>query len=326
MFLNHTKNHFTFSFLIVSFLVLTFSSCQKSDPVTPTVNEVFSLLNAELIEEVFPEPSGKESNQPVISNIAGNSSILAGGSNLLTVTFEDPQDDAEFVYVSMEGEDGYYRSPISSNDNISLTMLLDQDLIQNALALYFSIADKKGNISEIYTVPVTRIEAGTGNLQVSLSWDIDNDIDLHLVQPNGEEIYYANDESSTSGLLDIDSNAGCFLDGVRNENITYGDDAVVLAGDYIVRVDFYDECVFGGAETNFSVITYLEGNIVATSSGSNPFTGSFTSGTADLGDEGSGVDIMKFNVPQQIGKKEIVLIDYGFTARKRKAANHPKLK
>ncbi|MDB4286080.1 hypothetical protein N9933_02140 [bacterium] len=313
------------SSLICAILLLGLSSCKKAETVVPTVDSIFSMVDSELVDEVFPEPSGKDSNQPVITSVQGNGSVLAGGTNLITVNFEDPQDDAIYVLVSMEGEDGYFRNNIPSGSNVSLTMLLDQSLIQNAISILFSIEDKKGNVSEPYIVPIKRVDAGTGNLQVSLSWDIDNDLDLHLVQPDGEEIYYGNDASGTGGLLDTDSNAACWIDGVRNENITYGEGAVVLAGDYIVRVDNYEECLFGGAKTNFSVVAYVEGKIVATTSGSNPGSGVFLTGTSDFGEEGSGVDAMQFNVPQQIGKKDVVVIDYDFTARQRRAANNPKL-
>ena len=314
--------------LIGTSLFLSLSSCKKVEEVTPTVNSVFSILDSELVEEAFPDPSGSNGNQPVISDISNNGSIVAGGTNLITINFEDPQEDAEFVLVSMDGEDGYYRSPISSNDgSASMTMLLDQDLIENALALLFSVMDEKGHVSEHYTVPVKRVEAGTGNLQVSLSWDVDNDIDLHLVQPDGEEIYYGNEGSSTGGRLDLDSNAGCFIDGVRNENITFDEEAVVLAGDYIVRVDFYEDCTFWGtgSKTNYSVVAYLEGQLVASTTGRNPVTGVFAPGTATNGGEGDGVEVMRFNVPRQIGKTDLIVIDYGFTARKRKAATNPKV-
>lgn len=312
--------------LISASLLLGFVSCNKVEVVVPTLDNAFSILNSELIEETLPKVSGKESNQPVISNIQGNGSVLAGGTNLLTLEFEDPQDDITHVLISMDGEDGYYRMAIPANStSISLTMLLEQDLIQNALSLYFNLIDDKAHVSEPYEVPVNRVEAGTGNLQVSLSWPIDNDVDLHLVQPDGQEIYYGNEGSTNGGLLDIDSNAGCWIDGVRNENITFGEGAVVLAGEYIVRVDFYEECIIGGAKTNFSAIAYLQGQRIAATSGNNPASGSFDTGTYTLGGEGDGVEIMRFTVPMEIGKKDIVTIDYSYTARKRKSANNPKM-
>ncbi|MEO0473040.1 MAG: hypothetical protein AAF206_25725 [Bacteroidota bacterium] len=310
-------------------LALVVSSCGKTETVEPTVDEAFSMVAGELVSESFPKASGGSGKRPVVTEVSGNGSVLAGGTNLIRVSFEDPQDDAAFVLVSMEGEDGYYRNEITANrSSVDVTMLLDQALIQEELSLLFSIEDAQGNVSEAYEVPIKRVEAGTGNLQVSLSWDIDNDIDLHLVQPDGEEIYYGNPGSTTGGLLDVDSNPICIIDGIRNENITYDEDAVVLAGEYIVRVDHYAECMLGGQETRFSVVAYLQGDVIAATSGTNPVSSAFASGTQTFGGEGDGVEVMRFDVPTQINKQEsdIVVIDYGYTMRRRLAAQNPKVK
>ena len=43
---------------------------------------------------------------------------------------------------------------------------------------------------------------GTGDVQVSLTWSAASDLDLHVVEPSGEEIYFLAPESVTSGTLD----------------------------------------------------------------------------------------------------------------------------
>ena len=58
---------------------------------------------------------------------------------------------------------------------------------------------------------------GTGDVQATLSWDHEADMDLHLFDPDGEEIYYGNDTSASGGTLDHDANVGCGLpDAVEN--------------------------------------------------------------------------------------------------------------
>ena len=46
----------------------------------------------------------------------------------------------------------------------------------------------------------------SGNLKVTLLWAFEGDIDLHVKQPNGREIYYKKKkDSSSGGFLDVDN-------------------------------------------------------------------------------------------------------------------------
>ena len=49
----------------------------------------------------------------------------------------------------------------------------------------------------------------SGNLKVTLLWDFAADIDLHVMQPNGREIYYKfHKDTDTGGQLDVDNRRG----------------------------------------------------------------------------------------------------------------------
>lgn len=119
------------------------------------------------------------------------------------------------------------------------------------------------------------------DVQVSLSWDAPSDLDLHVVDPLGEDIYYANPSSSTGGQLDVDSNAGCAIDGRQIENVRW---SRAPGGSYTVRVDNWDSC--GVARSNYTV-TVKNGAAV------NVFTGNFID-VGDRGGAGSGRTIMTF--------------------------------
>jgi len=46
----------------------------------------------------------------------------------------------------------------------------------------------------------------TGDLKITLMWDFQGDIDLHVLEPNRNEIYYHNPkDNSTGGYLDVDN-------------------------------------------------------------------------------------------------------------------------
>ena len=122
----------------------------------------------------------------------------------------------------------------------------------------------------------------TGNVQVSVAWDAPSDVDLHVVEPSGNDIYYGNPVSSTDGQLDVDSNAACNIDGRQIENVRWSGPAP--PGTYTVRVDYWDSC--GVPRTNY-LVTVKNGASTQT------FSGFFT-GPGDQGGFGSGVTIATF--------------------------------
>jgi hypothetical protein len=125
------------------------------------------------------------------------------------------------------------------------------------------------------------------------------------VEPNGEEIYYSNPSSANGGALDTDSNAGCSIDGLKVEHITYASGSTIEAGLYTVRVDFWSDCSVTTA-TNYVVTAKLNGDVVAVASGTNPAVGSFAPGTSDQGGYGSGTTVMTFNIAGNANSKILV--------------------
>ena len=76
----------------------------------------------------------------------------------------------------------------------------------------------------------------SGAVQVTLSWDDYNDLDLHLFCPDGERIYFNNKTSNCGGVLDVDMN----VKPVSNnpvENIVW--ENIPNPGKYKVGVHFY---------------------------------------------------------------------------------------
>jgi len=279
---------------LASVMILGLNSCQK-DKDEKSVKDYLSVDGAAYVSGSFPEASTGDA-LPEVMDVTGNSSVIQGGSNPIAVYASVP---ASKILVGVQGSNGYYEYVESSKSTAiiyTLSLVLSTNIPGDQFVIIVAIVDDFGLVSATFELPVSIIEVGTGQLQVSLSWDQPNDVDLHLVEPDGEEIYYSTDYSSNGGVLDLDSNPGCYIDGVQNENITYSDESTVEAGTYTVRVDLYDGCDVG-AQTNYIVTARLNGELIVQQSVTNPYNGSFPAGSlGDNGGSGSGVQVMQFTL------------------------------
>jgi hypothetical protein len=100
------------------------------------------------------------------------------------------------------------------------------------------------------TIP-PNVSAGTGDVQVTLLWQGTADLDLHVIDPAGNEVSFGNKTSPTGGTLDVDANAGCTSTGgsdTRVENIFWPRGGAPT-GAYRAFVSNFDAC----GSTNFSL-------------------------------------------------------------------------
>ena len=113
-----------------------------------------------------------------------------------------------------------------------------------------------------------------GDLRCSLSWFNYDDLDLHMKEPHGNEIYYGNKRSDkTSGHLDVDMNAGHGATRSAVENITYPDRKKMVPGIYQLivhnfakreptNVGFEVEIEFDGSVLTFAYDKVVTGNVM----------------------------------------------------------------
>jgi hypothetical protein len=76
-----------------------------------------------------------------------------------------------------------------------------------------------------------------GEVTITLAWQTTDDLDLHIVEPSGEIIYFENKISSSGGQLDIDKNADDNLIQNPIENVFYALEPP--RGKYRVYVHYY---------------------------------------------------------------------------------------
>jgi hypothetical protein len=95
--------------------------------------------------------------------------------------------------------------------------------------------------------------AKAGEIEIGLFWRNRNDLDLHVVDPRGERIFFGDRISSTRGELDVDRNASCG-GNVTNEpveHVVWPPD-FAPKGKYKVEVDYFQQCT-PGDPTDFRV-------------------------------------------------------------------------
>ena len=90
----------------------------------------------------------------------------------------------------------------------------------------------------------------TGLITITLAWSTLDDLDLYLIEPNGNVIFFKNKISSSGGKLDIDMNANEHdLSTQPIENIYFTNQPP--KGTYKIKVHFYKR------NTNYREIPYV---------------------------------------------------------------------
>jgi hypothetical protein len=257
----------------------------KGDTTAPagSITAVLSAVQLEaggagtLVRGAAPDPAGGPS-----LTLSAPAAAINGGSSAVGLTGSA---DFQVIVVTVAGQPDYYTLTLpaaATSANILVTVA--QNISLGTFQLGFAVGGSTGSLGAYATQSLSLVSVGTGDVQVSISWNSAADVDLHVVEPGGEEIYYAADVSATGGELDLDSNAGCGSDGPRNENITWAT-GTAPAGEYIVRVDYWSEC--GATQTDYVVTVQVKGQQPQV------FTSQFT-GSGDAGGAGSGTEITRF--------------------------------
>ncbi len=293
--------------IMLTIIGMCFFSCDSGDDDGAALEEFkrkfFNVENANFKVGDFPSTTSVDLD---ISDISGNPYVLAGGGNIVSVSAYSQA--VRELLIGVQGEDGFFSLPVSTSGSgsfeKSFTIQTSQE-IDGGFVILVALKDANGDVGTHDRFSVEYLEAGTGLLQVSVVWDQLTDVDLHLLEPGGEEIYWANDVSENGGELDVDSNPDCDIDYINNENIFYSENDIVEGGEYVVGVDLFSACV--SAKTNYSVSAWYNGVAVKPTYGTNPY-----SGVLNPSDVDEMAVPMRFRVE---GNKSVRVIKYGFSSK-----------
>jgi len=264
----------------------------------PAIASIISGLSVEGVSGVARNGTPAVDPLAPALTVTGASTIIPGGGAQFDVTGAAP---FSTLYVFVQGQSGYYEIDLSSlpmtspwrsgaaepAQLINTTIVMQNGTTLPGAAYVFEFAGGRGfGAGTRTTRPVSVQSVGTGGVQVSVSWNSRADVDLYLVEPSGETIWYGNEESATGGVLDLDSNAACFGADLRNENINWPT-RTPPAGTYTVRVNYWDAC--GAARTDWLLTVRVPGQATRT------FTGTFT-GPGVGGEQNAGQVVTTFTV------------------------------
>jgi hypothetical protein len=194
------------------------------------------------------------------------------------------------------GDTGYWTLPASNPDysvprqvDFGTSLTLSRAIGQIAYgdggpAIQVQAIDGDGGFGPPLTEPLHLLSnKPIGPLVISLGWDTQADLDLHVVLPDGTEIWRQHQSDYVSGevkpppanlnayikihnaYLDFDSNAQCVIDGRRIENVVWGPDAGIQSGTYTVRVDTFSMC--NQVVANWQAGAFVDGGQIAGATG-----------------------------------------------------------
>jgi hypothetical protein len=265
-------------------LVALVAGCDGVDD-NPGLEAWLRVDGATFVEGSLPSPSGG----PAVASLEAATKVIRPG--MVGKAFTGALgESATSVGLALAGDRGHW-IVVAGVPNVAtpdfpsfdVTSSMSPELPLGDHALIAAAADAEGRFGEGTILELSAIGGAEveGELVVSLTWDTDADLDLHVTDPNGIEIYKGNINSveppppgspppdpeawKAGGILDFDSNASCLIDGRRQENVVWAN--APPAGGYIVRVDTFSMC--GQAVARWEVVAIHRGEVIGRAKGTS---------------------------------------------------------
>jgi hypothetical protein len=172
---------------------------------------------------------------------------------------------------------GYWSVPVVTMDpqmvgDLTWTATIDfgWNIPSGTHQMNIAAIDMNGVVGPISQNPYL-IQSATpkGALVISLVWDSNADLDLHVKTPEGEDLSPENPttnpdagtmQPSGGGYVDRDSNTNCVQDGFRQEDAVFA--TTPPPGTYLISVDMFSAC--GAPSADFLVVVRTNGKVEQT--------------------------------------------------------------
>jgi hypothetical protein len=287
-------------------VALVVAGCGARD-ADPGALADLQLIGGHFAAGALPAPSGG----PAVESLQFSAAqVTAGQSDQPILGALAPS--ATAVLLALDGDAGYWivGAGVPATDaptfpTFSAIGAFSRLVPSGARTLVAEAVDAAGHIGSPATqrLLVSGVTLPAGPLVVHLGWNDAADLDLHVVDPDGVEIFFRHatgyqappppalpdpNGPANAPLLDGDSNGGCAIDGREQENVVWT--TAPKSGHYVVRVDAASLC--GLPYADWRVDDVRDGAVVASARGEA--VGSDTRGTHD---SGSGRTALEFDVP-----------------------------
>jgi len=268
--------------MVAAALVLSACEAQLKERAIFSLEEVISgvtdasgTIHATLNRGAPPAASGA-----ITVTASGIAVMINGGSSVQTLT-----GSAAFsrVVVSIDGLDGWYDLTLPASTASADVILSASTLASSGtVSLRYAVGDAAA-VGPRAAQSIRFLQVGSGDIQISVSWTDTADVDLHVVDPAGETIYFAHKNSASGGTLDLDANAACSPNETSPARVFYSNENVVWPigqapnGTYRVILDYWSDC--GVAKTDWVATVQRRG------AAPQIFTGTFTGPASGVPDD-----------------------------------------
>lgn len=192
--------------------------------------------------EGAPAPSSEAALAQIVS-LNGPPAVTNGGTAVLHVELSAPVEAPVFA-VRLSAEAGYYTVPgVDANDDgiYDIIVKVPADAAQRSMQVGVALLDAMGNAGAYRELAIELVPSGIGDVKVTLSFDRLHDLDLHVIEPSGDQIFHQRPGSTVGGQLDLDSGANCLPSPSNSENVFWPPGGAP-AGEYHVSVQNYQQC------------------------------------------------------------------------------------
>ena len=178
----------------------------------------------------------KEQNEAIVSNLSDSSSPFTKQDGNTTI---DSSTNEELLSDQNNAIDKYENDLVADKNNPDNQLRLIAERIKNKVANYSTIIPTP--LMDLFNNINSSGETFDSHTQmrVALSWDSEDDLDLHIQDPKGETIYYLNRNSEIGGRLDLDANSHAehlYINPI--ETISWKNGSLI-EGEYSIFVDLY---------------------------------------------------------------------------------------